>query len=90
MGGGRKKRRSNVPRFASEIEKGVRVGVGLPIMLSACEVKVVSVYVCASEVSFQKGSEGVGVWWADLDKGLCSHECHTNKVQSDIEVQPVR
>lgn len=34
---------------------------------------------------------GVGGWGVTgRDKGLCSHECHTNKARSDIEVLPVR
>lgn len=41
-----------------------------------------------------KGKTTKGRWerWvkAVWDKELCSHECHTNKAQSDIEVQPLR
>lgn len=47
----------------------------------------VFVSVCVQERTATERKRGVGAEW---DKGLCSHECHTNKAQSDIEVQPVR
>lgn len=63
------------------------VGVWLPITLSACAVEFF-VSVCVQErTATERKREAGGPDW---DKGLCSHECHTNKAQSDIEVQPVR
>lgn len=61
----------------------VCVGVGLPITLSPSFRECV----CAREDSYREEDRWVK---ADWDKGLCSHECHTNKAQSDIEVQPLR
>lgn len=65
------------------------VGVWLPLCqhvnVSFCEY----VCVCARN-SYREEEGGGGGEGTDWDKGLCSHECHTNKAQSDIEVQAVR
>lgn len=49
----------------------------------------VNMCVCACN-SYREEEGGGGGEGTDWDKGLCSHECHTNKAQSDIEVQAVR